>query len=76
MSVYLCLMPNARLGDFRGIWASGITSGTKTSERGGCTVPVLALMLAALGLWLEVACHGGLNFSVTRLCRDASKRPL
>lgn len=37
------------LDGFRGSWMSGITSGTKTSERGGCTVPVLALMLAVLG---------------------------
>lgn len=53
MSVYLCLMPNARLGVFRGIWASG----TSTSERGGCTVPVLALMLAVLGYsWVATIC--------------------
>lgn len=58
MSVYLCLMPNARLGDFRGIWASGIASGTKTSERVGCTVPVLALMLAVLRVRLKATCRG------------------
>lgn len=28
---------------------SGVASGTSTSERVGCTVPVLALMLAVLG---------------------------
>ncbi len=39
-------MPKARTGVFRGIKASG----TSTSERVGCTLPVLALMLVVFGV--------------------------